>query len=123
MNIYVLHGIRILECNPGGPLLRTAQDANDLIGEASSADASLVVLPANRLPPEFFELRTGLAGEMLQKFVNYRKRLAILGDLSAYTQESKSLRDFVTECNRGGSIWFLSSRDELETRLQAKPQP
>jgi hypothetical protein len=122
MNVYDLHGICIFECDFDGPRLRTAQDANDLIGEAGRANASLVVLPVDRLPPEFFELRTGLAGEMLQKFVNYRKRLAILGDFSAYTTASKSFRDFVTECNRGNSIWFLSSRDELEARLRAKPQ-
>ena len=99
----------------------TTTDAADK-AEAASADAGLIVLPANRLAPEFFQLSTGVAGEMLQKFVLYRKRLAIIGDLSMYTQESKALRDFVYESNRGPAIWFLVDRSQLEDRLSATAQ-
>ena len=71
-DVYELHGQRILDLPTEGPLLRTGQDANDLIGEAKSAEASLVVVPIARLDPAFFELRTGIAGEMVQKFVTYQ---------------------------------------------------
>jgi hypothetical protein len=62
-------------------------------------------------------LRTGVAGEMLQKFVNYGVKLAILGDVSGYTTASSALRDFIYESNRGETIWFVANRHELEQRL------
>lgn len=53
---------------------------------------------------QFYILSTCLAGEILQKFINYGIRIAIYGDFSKY--ESKSLRDFIYECNKGKHIYF-----------------
>jgi predicted dehydrogenase len=118
-DVYELHGHRILDLPAEGPLLRTGQDANDLIGEAKSAGASLVVVPIARLDPAFFELRTGIAGEMVQKFVTYQVEVAIIGDTSPLESESKSLRDFIRESNRRGSIWFLADKHALSEKLGA----
>jgi hypothetical protein len=93
------------------------QDATEIIGSALSAGAAVVVLPVSLLGPNFFHLRTGVAGEMLQKFVNYGVKLAILGDVSVYTATSSALRDFIYESNRGETIWFVADRHELEQRL------
>ncbi|MEO8115259.1 MAG: DUF4180 domain-containing protein [Phenylobacterium sp.] len=104
-------------CADDGPLLASERDATDIIGETLGADAGLVVIPVARLGQDFFELRTRLAGEMLQKFVNYRRRVAIVGDISAQVEASEALRDFVRESNRGGSVWFVPDLQELERRL------
>jgi hypothetical protein len=114
---YDLHGVRVLECAPEGPALRNDQDAIAVIGEAMAQSATLIAIPAGRLNPDFFQLRTRLAGEMLQKFVNYRRRVAIIGDFSQLAASSAALRDFITESNRGQEIWFLASIGELESRL------
>ncbi len=53
---------------------------------------------------EFFVLSTCLAGEILQKFINYGIRFAIYGDFSRYT--SKPLKDFMYESNKGKDIYF-----------------
>lgn len=53
---------------------------------------------------DFFMLSTCLAGEILQKFINYGMRFAIYGDFSSYT--SKPLKDFMYESNRGRDIYF-----------------
>ena len=58
-----------------------------------------------------------LTGVLIQKFVNYRMRLVVVGDISAWVAESDSLRDFVVEANRGGHIWFVADGDELGRRL------
>jgi hypothetical protein len=84
-----------------------------VIGNAFSENAELVVLPVERLPSAFFRLSTGLAGEALQKFTNYQLRVAIVGDISAYTDKSAPLRDFVRESNRRGDVRFLASAAEL----------
>jgi hypothetical protein len=56
----------------------------------------------------------------LQKFVNYRIRLAVIGDISAFTGASRALRDFIGETNRGRSAWFVADLDELKQRLAAE---
>ena len=64
---------------------------------------------------DFFRLSTGLAGEIAQKFVNYRYRFAIVGDFSGYT--SKPLRDFIYESNQGRFLYFAANEEEAIKRL------
>ncbi len=59
---------------------------------------------------DFFELRTGMAGEVLQKVSNYRKRLIILGNFE--NTESRSLRAFIHESNRTGKVLFVKTLDD-----------
>jgi hypothetical protein len=81
--------------------------------QASGMGASSVALHEANIDPAFFQLRTGVAGEILQKLVNYRFKLAIVGDISRYTENSESLRALVRECNRGKDVAFVRSLDEL----------
>lgn len=76
------------------------------------------MLPVRRLADEFFTLRTGVAGELVQKFVNYRLPVVVVGDISAHVARSIALRDFVTESNRGRQLWFVETMAELEERLR-----
>lgn len=109
--------LTVLTCPADGDQLRDESDVLDVIGDALGRGADLVVIPAARLPETFFQLRTGIAGAILQKFVNYRLRLAIVGDISAHTDASTALRDLVIESNRGAQHWFLADQAELEQRL------
>ncbi|MCI8966845.1 MAG: DUF4180 domain-containing protein [Lachnospiraceae bacterium] len=64
---------------------------------------------------EFFVLSSGMAGEILQKFINYHVRVAIYGDYSQYT--SKPLKDFIYESNNGRNFFFVSTREEAIQKL------
>jgi hypothetical protein len=108
-----IQSVRVLLCATEGPRL----DVNDILSAAWGADATMVAIPVQRLDPAFFRLSTRVAGEMLQKFVNYRMRIAIVGDVSMWTTQSEALRDFVYETNRGRSAWFVNDIDDLERRL------
>ena len=110
------NGVRVLVCAADGPTLAEVQDALDLIGAAFSG-SDVVALPASRLSDDFFELRTGLAGEVMQKFVNYQIRLAIVGDISERLAASASLRALVLESNQGRHIWFVPDLPALDARL------
>lgn len=112
-----IHGVRVLLCAAEGPRLAGARDVNDVLSAAWSADAAMVAIPVQRLDPAFFRLSTRVAGEMLQKFVNYQMRAAIIGDVTTWTTQSEALRDFIHEANRGNSAWFVNDIDELERRL------
>ncbi len=74
-----------------------------------------IVLAKRQIAPDFFILSTGLAGEILQKFINYGGRLAIYGDFSGYT--SKPLHDFMYESNQGKDVFFVSTEAEAVDRL------
>ncbi len=90
------------------------QDVLDLMTDPGNDGARHLLLHRGQLADEFFNLRSGLLGEILQKFVTYGMKLAILGDFSQHP--SRSFRDFVRECNRGHQIYFLpESRTALES--------
>ncbi|GAB3153766.1 DUF4180 domain-containing protein [Micromonospora sonneratiae] len=109
-------GASVLVCDPDGPSVATEQDALDLIG-AAFLGAQVVAVPASRLDERFFSLGTRVAGEIMQKFVNYRLRLVIVGDISQHLVASSALRALVTESNRSDHIWFVPDLDALDARL------
>jgi uncharacterized protein DUF4180 len=115
-----LHGVPVLECAPTGEKLRGAGDVLDVIGTAIGHGAELVLMPVDRLPDDFFTLRTGLAGEIAQKFVNYRIRLAVVGDISHHVANSSALGAFVAESSRGGQLWFVPTTEDLTEKLGQK---
>lgn len=117
----IIHDVPILVCAPDGDKLKSECDALDLIGEAMSSRAVLILVPAERLAEDFFQLKTGLAGQIIQKFVMYRRQLVILGDISHYVAGSRALKDFVYEANRGHQVWFVTNLQELTGRLKRSP--
>lgn len=69
-----------------------------------------IVLDKEALHKDFFELRTGLAGEILQKISNYQRRLVVLGNYENI--EGKSLNDFIYESNKAGKVVFIKTIQE-----------
>jgi hypothetical protein len=111
------HGVRVLSFPPDGAVISDDRQAVDLIALARPHQARLLVLPVSRLHPDFFTLRTGVAGAIVQKFVQYRMPVAFLGDITGYLAASSSLRAFVYEANRGKDFWFVADESELDGRL------
>ena len=67
-----------------------------------------MIIDKSNITEEFFDLKTKLAGEILQKYVNYQVKLAIVGDFDGYS--SKSLKDFIYECNNGKHVFFVKQK-------------
>jgi hypothetical protein len=111
-------GVPVLVCDPDGPPVATEQDALDLIG-AAFLGAQVVAVPVHRLDGSFFSLGTRFAGEIMQKFVNYRLRLVVVGDISRHLAASAALRALVHESNRTDHVWFVPDLDALDERLAA----
>ncbi|WP_269713850.1 DUF4180 domain-containing protein [Caulobacter sp. NIBR2454] len=108
---------RVLVCAAEGRPLTAESDANEFMSAAWSQEADWIAIPISRLGPDFLRLSTRLAGMVIQKFVNYRLHLAIVGDISAQIADSNALRDFVYESNRGRSVWFVADLADFERRL------
>jgi hypothetical protein len=97
-------------------IIKEPQDALDLITSTDTSGCDRFIIFQKNLHKDFFNLGSGLAGNILQKFSNYRIRLAIIGDYSGF--KSKNLNDFIRESNRVGHILFLNSIEEAIARLQ-----
>ena len=112
------HGIddiKIAEVVSDHIVIANAQDGLDLLGNLCYQDFDKIIIHENNIAPEFFDLKNGIAGEILQKFSNYRIRLVIVGDFSKY--QSKSVKDFIFESNKRGHINFLDSVSDAVERL------
>ena len=77
--------------------------------------ASRIALDKRAVCEDFFILSTGLAGEILQRFINYRFKFAVYGDYSRYT--SKPLHDFIYESNQGNDFFFVATKEEAAEKL------
>ena len=90
-------------------IIKNIQDALDLMANAPS---DYIIIHDYNLEPDFFDLSTRLAGEILQKFTNYQVKLAIIGDFSKY--KSKTLKDFIYESNKNKEYLFVNSLEEVK---------
>ena len=92
-------------------VIQNVAEATDLLGDIYYQGYDQVIIYEKNISPEFFDLKTKIAGEILQKFSMYRVSLFIVGDVSRY--ENKSLKDFIFESNKGKHVNFLSSREAV----------
>lgn len=110
------NGLVCAEVESDDRVITDAQSALDLLMSAKYELGTKNILISKRLVAEdFFILSTGLAGEVLQKLINYGGRIAIYGDYSRYT--SKPLKDFIFESNKGRDVFFAATRDEALAML------
>ncbi len=111
-------GIRVALAQDEAPFLTDVQSALDLIAAVHyEAQADRVALRMEAVSTDFFRLGTGLAGEILQKFINYGTKLAVAGDFERLRANSAPLDAFIEESNRGNDVFFVGSEAEAVARL------
>ena len=110
-------GTRIAVISGGAAQIRDESSALDLaMSIRYETGISRLAIDKEALCGDFFILSTGVAGEILQKLINYRFKAAIYGDYTGYT--SKPLRDFIRESNRGRDIFFVPTRADALQKLR-----
>lgn len=103
------NGATVAEPVSNDAVIATVREALDLIATAGWQGATHVLLHEAHLAPAFFDLRSGLAGEILQKATNYGMGVLIVGDFAAHPSES--LQAFIRESNRGRQVAFVADRE------------
>ncbi len=88
-------------------VIKSTADGLQLLGDLYYQGFDGIILHMQQIAPDFFDLKNGMAGDILQKFSNYRMPLAIVGDYSHL--QSKSMKDFIVESNRQGHVNFVAS--------------
>jgi hypothetical protein len=115
ISINKVNGTFIASIDSNEVIINNVQDALDLMANCGYKGSRKIIVHSKNITPEFFDLKTRIAGDILQKFSNYNVDLAIIGDFSNPT--SKNLRDFIYESNKIGRINFVESLTEAEQRL------
>lgn len=92
-------------------ILRSTEDGLDLLGNLYYQGFDKIIIHEKNITPEFFDLKTKIAGEILQKFAQYQMPLIIVGDFSKY--KSKSLNDFIFESNKSQQINFIKDLSNI----------
>jgi hypothetical protein len=107
--------IKVAEVLSESILIAKIEDGLNLMADIYYQGYDAIILHEKNITSAFFDLKTGEAGEILQKFSNYRMRLAIIGDFKKY--DSKSFNDFMFESNKNRQINFVGSVEEALERL------
>lgn len=92
-------------------ILRSTEDGLDLLGNLYYQGFDKIIIHEKNITPGFFDLKTKIAGEVLQKFAQYQMPLIIVGDFSKY--KSKSLNDFIFESNKSQQINFIKDLSNI----------
>lgn len=116
MKIKKINDIAIVNSND--MIIKDVQSAMDFMMSVKYETAcSRIALNKEAITEDFFILSKGIAGEILQKFINYQIKFAVFGDFSKYT--SKPLKDFIYESNNGKDIFFVPNMDTAVKMLSS----
>lgn len=92
-------------------------DPTVIVTSCGESGADSVLVGEDALPPDFFDLSSGLAGELLHRLSIYQVRMAaVVPDLSAH---SSHFQAFVLEANQGDQFRFFSTRQEAINWLES----
>ncbi len=110
------NNVEIAVINSSEVVITDVQSALDfMVTVRYETDCDRVILNKAAIGEDFFNLKTRIAGEILQKFINYQMKIAIVGDFSVYT--SQSLKDFIYESNNGKHIFFLPNEEQAIQKM------
>jgi hypothetical protein len=118
MNVKIVDsgGARVAVCVSDGVVIHDGQSALDFVMDiAYGHGCNSIAIDKAAISEDFFKLSTGIAGEVAQKFANYRFRVAVIGDFSGYTSEP--LRDYMYECNNGKHLYFVPDYNTAIAKL------
>ena len=97
-------------------VITDVDSALDLLMSAKyEAGTKYIAVDKKLVIEDFFVLSSGLAGEILQKYINYGGKIAIYGDYSHYT--SKPLKDFIYESNKVKDVFFVATKEEAIQKI------
>jgi len=103
-------GVRYMQGPPEGELLRKVDDANLVVEACFSARIRSALLYAPNMTARFFDLSSGEAGAILQKFRTYRIRVALVCPPDSVRFSSR-FPELIAEENRLPYFRFFESAD------------
>ena len=87
----------------------SSRDIIELLALGGEHETNLFMLKETDFDAAFYDLKSGLAGEIMQKFSNYRVRAVIVGSFQSV--RNKRFREFMAESNKGNQLRFMQEKD------------
>ncbi|PZM66817.1 DUF4180 domain-containing protein [Paenibacillus dendritiformis] len=106
---------KYIELISGPTPLSTEQDAVDLVALCREHDLDFLMLHGEALSEDFFNLRTGVAGRMMQKFITYSVKTAVV--IPDPSVNKGRFKEMVAESNRSNQFGVFASREDAESWL------
>ena len=110
VKIHHVNNNKVAELVANEMIINNISDGTDVVGNMYYQDIDRLIMHEKNITTDFLDLQNKMAGEILQKFSNYRRRLAIVGDFSKYTRQS--IQDFIFESNKGKHINFVATLEQ-----------
>ena len=107
---HTIQGIKAAEIISDEIIVKSTESGLQLLGDLYYQGFDRILIYDKNIIPEFFDLKTKIAGDILQKFAQYRMGITIIGDFSKYN--SARLNEFIYESNKGNNINFVGTLDE-----------
>ena len=104
-----IKGRSIAEIVSPGYIITNQDEGINLIGDLYFQGFDRIIIHQANIYPDFFKLKTGVAGEVLQKVSNFRMSMFIVGTFDKFP--SKSLHHFIEESNKGRLVNFVESTE------------
>ena len=108
LKIVEKNGVVFAECEPAEKLISSEQDAVDLIGLCGYHQTNNLLLYAKNIDANFFDLKSTLAGGVLQKCINYYMGVAMV--LLSDIEHNKRFSEMTLEANKGNHFRIFENR-------------
>jgi hypothetical protein len=108
---HIIATVNIAEIQSDEELVSSVEKGGDLLAELYYQGFDKIILSVHHLSPQFFDLKTGFAGELLQKFANFRMQLVIVGDVTPFSNDR--FEEFIGESNKGNQVNFAKDVKEV----------
>ncbi|MFN8474302.1 MAG: DUF4180 domain-containing protein [Anaerolineae bacterium] len=117
MHLYIMdqNGRQFAEAADRDPIRNTAE-ANDVLSFCFEHGTDRLLLYAENLPTGFFDLSTGAAGALLQRFRQYGLRVAVVWSPDVVKPTAR-FAEMVAEENRGPFFRMYEERGAAEAWL------
>lgn len=110
IDILQVQGVQVAEVTGLPHSLKGMEMVLDLIGDlAFNHKVTRVLMDRSLIDESFFDLKSGFAGELSQKFTNYRMKLAVTGNFKLI--ESLAMKAYIRESNLGQTVHFTRDRE------------
>jgi Domain of unknown function (DUF4180) len=110
-------GLRVVEGVPDTPVMSRAADVNRVLEACFSHRVDCALLFASNLTDGFFDLSSGDAGAILQKFRNYGVRLPVVSPPGSVAYSSR-FGEMLAEERQGRHFGVFETREAARAWLR-----
>jgi hypothetical protein len=103
-------GKTYIEISPSQSFISSERDVLELFADSYEYNTSLFLLYESNFHPDLFDLKTGLAGAVFQKFAVYHARAAVVLDLGE--KKNKRFEEYMYESNQGNQVRYFTDREK-----------